>query len=138
MEYSGPTDLYIDGEWTAASSGETIDTEDPATEETYATVEKADETDVDAAVAAAGDAAAHESEWRTMDPDVRGQYMHAMADAIEEMKDEISMVESHDNGKTPFEAGLEIDLVVDTFRYYAGWSDKVEGEQIPVSDSRLN
>ncbi|MFB6119500.1 MAG: aldehyde dehydrogenase [Halobacteriaceae archaeon] len=138
MEYSGPTDLYIDGEWTAASSGETIDTEDPATEETYATVEKADEADVDAAVEAAAAAVDHETEWRTMDPDVRGQYMHAMADAIEEMKDEISMVESHDNGKTPFEAGLEIDLVVDTFRYYAGWSDKIEGDQIPVSDSRLN
>jgi len=138
MEYSGPTDLYIDGEWTAASSGETIETEDPATEEPYATVQKADEDDVDAAVQAATAAVDHDSEWRSMAPDERGQYMHAMADAIEEMKDEIAMVESHDNGKTPFEAGLEIDLVIDTFRYYGGWSDKVQGEQIPVSDSRLN
>jgi aldehyde dehydrogenase (NAD+) len=54
------------------------------------------------------------------------------------MKDEISMVESHDNGKTPFEAGMEIDMVIDTFRYYAGWTEKVEGEQIPVEDGRLN
>ncbi|MFC7134800.1 MULTISPECIES: aldehyde dehydrogenase family protein [Salinibaculum] len=138
MEYSGPTDLYIDGEWTAAQSGETIDTEDPATEETYATVQKAGETDVDAAVAAAEAAVAHGSEWRTMDPETRRRKVHAMADAIEEMKDEISMVESHDNGKTPFEAGMEIDMVVDTFRYYAGWTDKIEGSEIPVSDGRLN
>ena len=138
MEYAGPTELYISGEWTTASSGETIETEDPATEEPYATVQKADEDDVDAAVQAAAAAVEHGSEWRSMAPDERGQYMHAMADAIEAMKDEISMVESHDNGKTPFEASLEIDLVIDTFRYYAGWSDKVQGEQIPVSDSRLN
>jgi len=138
MEYSGPTDLYIGGEWREASSGETIDTEDPATEDTYATVQKADETDVDDAVKAAAAAVASGSEWESMSPDQRREKMHAMADAIEEMKDEISMVESHDNGKTPFEAGMEIDMVIDTFRYYAGWTEKVEGEQIPVGDGRLN
>jgi aldehyde dehydrogenase (NAD+) len=138
MEYSGPTDLYIDGEWREAQSGETIDTEDPAAEETYATVQKAGEADVDDAVAAAKAAADREGEWRTMDPDARGELLRDMADAIEDMKDEISMVESHDNGKTPFEAGMEIDMVIDTFRHYAGYSDKVRGDQIPVSDSRLN
>ncbi|MEF8784962.1 MAG: aldehyde dehydrogenase family protein [Haloarculaceae archaeon] len=138
MEYSGPTDLYIGGEWREASSGETIDTEDPATEDTYATVQKADETDVDDAVEAASAAVANGAEWESMSPEQRREKMHAMADAIEEMKDEISMVESHDNGKTPFEAGMEIDMVIDTFRYYAGWTEKVEGEQIPVEDGRLN
>ncbi|WP_340100026.1 aldehyde dehydrogenase family protein [Salinibaculum salinum] len=138
MEYSGPTDLYIGGEWREASSGETIDTEDPATEDVYATVQKADETDVDDAVQAAAAAVANGAEWESMSPDQRREKMHAMADAIEEMKDEISMVESHDNGKTPFEAGMEIDMVIDTFRYYAGWTEKVEGEQIPVEDGRLN
>jgi len=138
MEYSGPTDLYIDGEWREANSGETITTEDPATESAYATVQKADAADVDAAVQAATEAADRDSEWRTMDPDVRREKMHAMADAIEEMKDELTMVEAHDNGKTPFEAGMEIDMVIDTFRHYAGWTDKVRGDEIPVSDSRLN
>ena len=138
MEYSGPTDLFIGGEWREANSGETITTVDPATEEAYATVQMGDESDVDDAVQAAAAAAERDSEWRTMDPDVRRERVRDMADAIEEMKDELSMVESHDNGKTPFEAGMEIDMVIDTFRYYAGWSDKVEGEEIPVSDSRLN
>ncbi|WP_343775738.1 aldehyde dehydrogenase family protein, partial [Natronoarchaeum mannanilyticum] len=138
MEYSGPTDLYIGGEWREANSGETITTEDPATESAYATVQKADATDVDAAVQAATEAADRDSEWRTMDPDVRREKIHAMADAIEELKDEITMVESHDNGKTPFEAGMEIDMVIDTFRHYAGWTDKIQGSEIPVSDSRLN
>jgi len=138
MEYSGPTDLYIGGEWREANSGETITTEDPATESAYATVQKADATDVDAAVQAATEAADRDSEWRAMDPDVRREKIHAMADAIEELKDEITMVEAHDNGKTPFEAGMEIDMVIDTFRHYAGWTDKIQGSEIPVSDSRLN
>ena len=138
MEYSGPTELYIGGEWREANSGETIESVDPATETVYATVQRADGSDVDEAVQAAAAAADRESDWRTMGPDSRRTAIHAMADAIEEMKDEIAMVESHDNGKTPFEAGLEVDMVIDTFRYYAGWTDKATGDEIPVSNSRLN
>ena len=138
MEYTGPTTLFIGGEWTEAHSGETIETVDPATEDPYATVELADGSDVDAAVAAAEAAVERGGAWRSMAPDERSRRMHAMADAIAEMKDEITMVESHDNGKTPFEAGLEIDLVVDTFRYYAGWADKVRGREIPVEAGRLD
>lgn len=137
-KYSGPTDLHIGGEWRSANSGETISSVDPASEEEYATVQKADESDVDDAVQAAAAAAERSSEWSTMDPDVRREHVRGMADAIEAMKDELTLVESHDNGKTPFEAGLEIDMVIDTFRYYAGWSDKIKGSEIPVSDSRLN
>ncbi|KTG26927.1 aldehyde dehydrogenase family protein [Haloferax profundi] len=138
MEYSGPTSLYIDGDWVDAESGETIETFDPATEERYATVACADETDVDAAVEAAKSAAARGSEWRTMDPSTRGERLRAMADAIAARKDEISLVESHDNGKTPFEAGMEVQMVVDTFRYYAGWTDKVTGEYNAVPGDRVN
>ncbi|MBX0325317.1 aldehyde dehydrogenase family protein [Halomicroarcula sp. F13] len=138
MSYDGPTELYIDGEWTAAENGETIDTVDPATEETYATVACASAEDVSHAVAAADAAAERGSEWRTMSPSERGAHLRAMADEIESMADEIGLVESHDNGKTPFEASLDIDMVVDTFRYYAGWADKLTGETIPVPGNRLD
>ncbi|WP_396613515.1 aldehyde dehydrogenase family protein (plasmid) [Haloferax sp. S1W] len=138
MEYSGPTSLYIGGEWVDAEAGETIQSVDPATEELYAEVARADEEDVDAAVEAASAAAEYGSEWRTMAPSERGEKLRAMADAIEEMKDEITLVESHDNGKTPFEAGMEIQMVIDTFRYYAGWSDKVTGQYNPVPGERVN
>ncbi|MEM4780395.1 MAG: aldehyde dehydrogenase family protein [Halalkalicoccus sp.] len=138
MGYSGPTDLYIDGEWTAAASGETFVTEDPATEEPYAAVAEAAETDVDRAVAAADAAVERDAEWRSLDPRERGARLYAMADVIEERKEEIVLVESHDNGKTPFEASLDVDMVIDTFRYYAGWTDKIQGDQVPVPGDRLN
>ncbi|WP_135822276.1 aldehyde dehydrogenase family protein [Halostella litorea] len=138
MSYTGPTDLYIDGEWTTAESGETFVTEDPATEEPYAEVAEAAEADVDRAVAAADAAVARDAEWRSLDPRERGAKLHAFADAIEDRKDEIIAVESHDNGKTPFEASIDVDMVIDTFRYYAGWTDKVQGDQVPVPGDRLN
>lgn len=138
MSYTGPTELYIDGEWTAAEEGTTFHTEDPATEEPYAEVAEAAEFDVDRAVAAAGDAMARDGEWRSLGPRERGARLHAMADAIEERTDEIVAVESHDNGKTPFEASLDVEMVIETFRYYAGWTDKIQGDQVPVPGDRLN
>ncbi|GAB7021281.1 aldehyde dehydrogenase family protein [Halostagnicola bangensis] len=138
MSYTGPTDLYIDGEWVAAESNETFTTEDPATEQTYADVAKAAEEDVDSAVSAASEAVDRDGEWRSLDPRERGERLRAMADAIEDRKEEIVRVESRDNGKTPFEATLDIDMVIDTFRYYAGWTDKIQGDEVPVPGNRLN
>ncbi len=138
MSYSGPTSLYIDGTWTDGETDEQIETLDPADETTYATVAAAGEDDVDAAVEAAHAAVSRGSEWRDLAPSDRAAYMHAMADKIEEWKDEISLVEARDNGKTQFEANLEVQMVVDTFRYYAGWADKIEGSQIPVPGDRLD
>ncbi|SFS90892.1 aldehyde dehydrogenase family protein [Halostagnicola kamekurae] len=138
MSYSGPTDLFIDGEWIDAEDGETFSTEDPATEETYATIAQAGAADVDSAVAAASDAVERDSDWRSLDPRERGRRLDAMADAIESMSDEIIRVESRDNGKTPFEASLDVEMVVDTFRYYAGWADKIQGDEVPVPGDRLN
>ena len=138
MQYTGPTALYIDGEWIEPKDGGTIETEDPATEEPYATVARATKPDVSAAVTAAESAAAHDAEWRRADPKDYAAALGAMADEIEAMADEIILVESHDNGKTPFEAQLDVEMVIDTFRYYAGWADKLTGESIPVPGNRLD
>ncbi len=138
MSYSGPTELYIDGEWTDSESSETFETVDPATQEVYATVAQASQKDVDSAVTAAYRSANRGSEWRSMNPRERGKRLHAMADAIESRTDEIILVESHDNGKTPFEAKLDVEMVIDTFRYYAGWADKIQGDEVPVPGNRIN
>ena len=138
MDYDGPTDLYIDGEWVEAEAGETLETLDPATEAVYATVAKAGETDVDKAVSAAGRAVDRGSEWRDLDPSDRAARLHAFTDALEGLAEELVMVESHDNGKTPFEAKLDVSFAIDTFRYFAGWADKVHGRTIPVPGDRID
>lgn len=138
MEYSGPTDLYIDGTWTSSDDNATLETIDPATEDVYATVAQAGAVDVDAAVTAAVKAADRESEWRSIAPSDRGEALRAFADALEARKEEITLVESHDNGKTPFEADIEVTYAIDTIRYYAGWTDKIRGETIPVPNSNTD
>jgi succinate-semialdehyde dehydrogenase/glutarate-semialdehyde dehydrogenase len=47
------TNLYIDGQWRDAASGERFDVINPATEETIASVASADLADADAALDAA-------------------------------------------------------------------------------------
>lgn len=138
MHYKGPKGLYIDGEWIESDAGNTFETVDPATETVYATVAEATPEDVDHAVSAAGRAAVRDGEWRSLYPRERSARLHAMADEIEARKEDIVLVESHDNGKTPFEATLDVDMVIDTFRYYAGWTDKIQGETVPVPGDRFN
>ena len=138
MAYDGPTDLYIDGEWTDSKTGARLETVTPATGEPYATVPKAGRADVDRAVRAAADAVEHGSEWRSLDPSERASVLRDFADAVEARKGDIAHVESRDNGKTLFEARLDAGMAVDTLQYYAGWADKIEGSQIPVPGGRLD
>jgi len=138
MGYDGPTDLYIDGEWTDSETSEQLETVAPATGETYATVAKAGRADVDRAVQAASAAVDHGSEWPSLDPAERASMLREFADAIEARRDDIAHTESRDNGKTFFEARLDMGMAVDTLQYYAGWADKIEGSQIPVPGGRLD
>jgi aldehyde dehydrogenase (NAD+) len=138
MSYDGPTSLYIEGEWTDGAAEDTIESVDPATGETYATVPAATEADVDSAAVAASAAVERGSEWRSMDPSDRAAILHEFTDALESMRDDITLTESRDNGKTLFEAKLEFGVVIDTFRYFAGWADKIEGSQIPVPGDRVD
>ncbi|SDJ97359.1 aldehyde dehydrogenase (acceptor) [Halovenus aranensis] len=138
MSYEGPTSLYIDGEWTNAAGGEELESVDPATEDVYATVAAATAEDVETAVEAAREAVETGSEWRTMAPSERASMLHDFADALESWREEITLAEARDNGKTQFEAKLEHGMVIDTLRYYAGWADKVEGSQIPVEGNRID
>ncbi|KAE8914243.1 Aldehyde dehydrogenase [Phytophthora fragariae] len=130
------TNLLINGEFVPSSSGRTFETFNPATEEKIADVSEAVNADIDAAVAAARDA--FEGPWRTMSAENRGRLLYKLADLIEENIDEIAALEALDNGK-PFHVAKENDLqlVLKTLRYYAGWPDKIHGSVIPISGPYL-
>ena len=72
--------------------------------------------------------------WRRMTPSERGRALWKLADLIEQHTEEFAQLETLDNGKPLSVARVaDIPLVVDHFRYYAGWATKIEGETIPVS-----
>ncbi len=125
--------MLIDGKWVEAASGKTFITYDPATEEPLAEVPAGDKEDVDRAVRAAR-RAFETGPWRRMTPSDRGRAIWKLADLIEAHSEEFAQLETLDNGKPLTVARVaDIPLVVDHFRYYAGWATKVEGETIPVS-----
>ncbi len=133
-----PDQLYIDGEWSDAADGATLDTYNPSTGQVLASVAEAKEADIDRAVVAARRAMAHDSEWRRMDAIDRGELVAALGRAIAERAESLSALETLDNGKPIREAGIDIAQAADAFHYYAGWASKLEGETIPVRGRVLN
>ncbi|KAG3101469.1 Aldehyde dehydrogenase [Phytophthora idaei] len=130
------TNLLINGEFVPSIKGKTFETFNPATEEKIADVAEAGTADIDAAVAAAR--AAFEGPWRTMPASERGRLIHKLADLIEENIDELAALEALDNGKPCAEAkAADLGLVLKTYRYYAGWPDKIHGAVIPITGPYL-
>ncbi|CAH0477725.1 unnamed protein product [Peronospora belbahrii] len=126
------TNLLINGQFVPSISGKTFKTFNPATEEKIADVAEADKADIDAAVAAAR--AAFNGPWRTMSAADRGRLIYKLADLIEENIDELAALEALDNGKPCAEAKTaDLGLVLKTYRYYAGWADKIHGTVIPIT-----
>lgn len=127
------TQLLIDGKFVNSLSGKTFDTFNPATEEKITSVQEADVADVDKAVKAARKAF-DEGPWRRMAAHERGRLLNKLADLVVKNFDEICALESLDNGKPlSFSRAADIALVEKTYRYYAGWADKIQGKTIPIT-----
>ncbi len=133
-----PSRLWIGNEWADAGDGRTFATVNPATEETIAEVAEAGAADIDRAVAAAR-AAFRDDSWRRIDPHKRSRLLWRLADLVDAHADELGRLETRDNGKPYFEARrIDMPSVAQTFRYYAGLADKVQGDTVPVPGPFLN
>jgi acyl-CoA reductase-like NAD-dependent aldehyde dehydrogenase len=128
--------LFINGEFVDASSGETFDTINPATEEKLADVASASVDDVDRAVKAARAQMEPGSEWQKMKPRDRAKVLWRIADMLTSRAAEIGRIETLDNGKPIFESQfVDTPAAAECLYYFAGWSGKVTGETIPVADN---
>ncbi|OXA37656.1 retinal dehydrogenase 1 [Folsomia candida] len=126
------TKLFINNEFVDAVSKKTFTTLNPATAEKIIDVAAADKADVDLAVEAARKAFAPGSEWRSMDPSAKGKLIHKFADLIQRDRSYLADLESVDNGKPVGDSDFDIGMAIDCLRYFAGWSDKIHGDTIPV------
>ena len=125
-----PGRLLIDGQW--IDGAKKFDTINPATEEVLTQVVEASSADVDRAVAAARKAFEDRSgAWRKMSASERGRLIWRLADAVEKNLEELAELETLDNGKPIFESRfVDIPMVADVLRYYAGWATKIHGETV--------
>ncbi|MDX1578289.1 MAG: aldehyde dehydrogenase family protein, partial [Gemmatimonadota bacterium] len=121
----------IGGEWTDAASGRSFEVENPAREEVVTEVAEADAADVDRAVRAARQAF-EDGDWPSMSASQRGKLLWKLAARLEERKKELATVETLNNGKPLFESGIDMAMTIQTFEYYAGWANKIEGGTVPV------
>jgi len=129
--------LMINNEWVDASDGGTFDTLNPATGDVLAKVAHATAKDVDAAVRTARKAL-ETGVWSRMDAADRGRLMFKLADRIEQHATELAALESVNSGKTIRDSRGDVEGVVNTLRYYAGWADKIEGKTVPVRGNFLS
>ena len=131
------TDCFIGGQWVPSSSGRTFSTLNPATEEVLAEVAEGTAEDVDRAVRAARNAF-DDGPWPQFSARQRGRLLYRLADLIEQQADELAALETLDNGKPIRDSrGFDVPATVDTFRYYAGFADKIGGETIPLPGNYL-
>uniref|UniRef100_A0A8V5GRU2 10-formyltetrahydrofolate dehydrogenase n=1 Tax=Melopsittacus undulatus TaxID=13146 RepID=A0A8V5GRU2_MELUD len=78
-------------------------------------------------------------EWRRMDARERGRLMYRLADLMEEHQEELATIESIDSGALyTLALKTHVGMSVQTFRYFAGWCDKIQGATIPINQARPN
>ncbi len=125
--------LFIAGKWQDSVSGKTFETINPATGDCICQVAEGDLADVDLAVSAARKAL-ESKPWARLSGSARGRLIYKLADLIEANAKELAALESIDNGK-PIRDSLHVDIpgTAATFRYFAGWADKIHGKVIPVN-----
>ena len=125
-----PGRLLIDGQW--VDGAKMFDTINPATGEVLTQIAEASHADVDRAVVAARRAFEDRSgAWRKLSSSERGRMIWKLADLVEKNIDEFAELETLDNGKPIFESRyVDMPMVIDVLRYYAGWATKIHGETV--------
>jgi aldehyde dehydrogenase (NAD+) len=125
-----PGRLLIGGQW--VNGAKRFDTVNPATGEVLTQIAEASRDDVDRAVHAARRAFDDRSRpWRKMSTSERGKLIWRLADLVEKNIEELAELETLDNGKPIFESRyVDMPMVIDVLRYYAGWATKIHGETV--------
>lgn len=133
-----PGRLFIGGRWVEAEGGRTYPTSNPATGETLTLIADAGEREADAAVQAARKAF-ESGPWPEMPASERGRLLWKLGDLVEQHADELATLETLDNGKPIFESRhVDMPMVAEVLRYYAGWATKIHGETVPVKGPFLH
>jgi succinate-semialdehyde dehydrogenase/glutarate-semialdehyde dehydrogenase len=111
-----PTDLYINGEFVEAASGERFDVINPATEEVLASVASAG---IDDAMKALDAAHAAFPAWAAKKPRERAEILRKAFELIMADQERLARLITLENGKALSDARGEVAYAAEFFRWYA-------------------
>jgi succinate-semialdehyde dehydrogenase/glutarate-semialdehyde dehydrogenase len=121
---SVPTELYIGGQWRAASQGGTLAVEDPSTEESLVEVADAQLEDALAALSAAAD---KQAEWAVTAPRERGEVLRRAYEAIVSETEQLALLMTLEMGKALAESRAEISYAAEFFRWFSEEAVRIHG-----------
>ena len=121
--------MLIGGELVDSVSKETYEVRNPATGAVVDRVPKGTAKDVEQAIEAAEKAF---KEWSDTTPEDRGKTLMNACELIRQKSGEIAQLLTQEQGKTLFEANLEIHHLLHGLEFYAGLASKVRGSHVPL------
>ncbi|OQE30389.1 hypothetical protein PENFLA_c003G07564 [Penicillium flavigenum] len=131
---STETQLFINGQFRASSSGKTFEVVYPYTKEVVAQVQEANIEDVEDAVTAASTAF---PAWRDLGTDKRGAYLRKLSQLILESNNELAKLETLCTGR-PITQFVDAGLAAESFAYFAGGGWTAQGTASLNTPDHLN
>jgi betaine-aldehyde dehydrogenase len=128
--------MFIDGEWVLSKTGQTRDVINPADGTVIASVTEGDAEDVRRAVAAAK-RAFYKDGWMHASTGTRIALLNKIADAIGAYAEELTAIDTRNNGKPLRDSAGDVGDAVTCFRYYAGLINKPSGYTYEVPDPNM-
>ncbi|MDO6761319.1 aldehyde dehydrogenase family protein [Tamlana sp. 2_MG-2023] len=120
--------VYINGEWLDASKRERFEVQNPANNETYATVTACTADDVQYALETSEKA---QFAWHLTPAQTRANYIFALCDKLKEQKEHFATLLVKEQGKTYAEALAEVDDTVRYMQYAAEAGRRIQGAIFP-------
>ncbi len=136
MTTSTPIEVrhLIGDQWKAASDGATFESRDPHDGALLATVARGTADDGASAIDVARKAF-DDGPWPQMSPKERAKILHAVADAVDDHREELAQMETRDGGKTITQSlHAEIPRVAHNFRFFADYVAMAANEAYPDGD----
>lgn len=124
---------YIGGEFCEASGGQRIEDIGPMDGKIIATIPRSSADDVFRAVQSAKSA---QKNWAALTLGERANWLHKIADKMQENIEEIARLESLDTGK-PWDVALNVDASrsVNNFRFFADFSKNIDDLKFEMDDA---
>ncbi|WP_404287475.1 aldehyde dehydrogenase family protein [Glutamicibacter arilaitensis] len=125
----------VGGKFVTAIDGQSFEARNPSTGELLGYVPRMQRADVDIAVEAAASAA---REWGRTPTLKRIALVNALADRIDERREELALLDSKDNGTPLWVTRQKLQGATMFMRYQANLATEVRGETIPDEFDHLN